>query len=112
VKIAFELLLRGDAAGARDAAARAVALAPGLFTAHNALGRAYVELGDLGAGIRELEQAVGLAPESAEMHFALSRAYAKAGRADDAARERQAFVELEQRSRSAPRSPFVAPVGP
>lgn len=112
LKIAFELLLRGDAAAAREAAARAVALAPGLFAAHNALGRAYVELGDLDSGIHELEQAVGLAPESAEAHFALSRAYAKAGRADDAARERQAFAELEQRSRSAPRSPSVAPVRP
>jgi tetratricopeptide (TPR) repeat protein len=112
VKIAIELLLRGDAAGAREAASRAVALAPGLSTAHSALGRAYVELGDIGAGIREMEQAVSLAPESAEMRFALSRAYAKAGRADDAARERQAFVELAQRSRSAPRSPLAAPVGP
>ncbi len=102
LEIAFELLLRGDAAAAKESATKAVALAPGLFAAHNALGRALVELGELDAGIHELEQAVSLAPESAEMHFALSRAYGKAGRADEAARERKVFAELEQRNRSAP----------
>lgn len=101
LEIAFELLVRGDAAGARDAASRAVDLSPALFAGHVALGRAYVELGDLDGGVRELETAVRLAPESPETHFALARAYAKAGRSEDAARERALFTELEQRGQSA-----------
>ena len=102
LQIAFELLVRGEFAEARDAALKAVLLAPGLFAAHNALGRALVETGDIAGGIRELEAAVRLAPDSAETHFTLARAYAKAGRDEDAARERAAFAELEQRARTAP----------
>jgi tetratricopeptide (TPR) repeat protein len=99
LEIAFELLRRGNNAGARAAAERAVALAPGLFAAQNALGRALVELGDLEPGIAALEQAARLAPESPEMHYSLARAYAKAGRPDDAARERAIFSELEKMRR-------------
>ena len=62
LEIAFELLRRGDNAGARASAERAVALAPGLFAAQNALGRALVELGDLERGIAALEEAARLAP--------------------------------------------------
>lgn len=102
LQIAFELLVSGEFAEARDAAMKAVELAPGLFAARNALGRALVEMGDIAAGIRELEVAVRLAPDSAEAHFSLARAYAKADRAEDAARERAAFAELEQRARTAP----------
>ena len=102
LQIAFELLVRGEFAEARDSALKAVELAPGLFAARNALGRALVEMGDITAGIRELEVAVRLAPDSAETHYTLARAYAKAGRPEDAARERAAFAELEQRARTAP----------
>jgi tetratricopeptide (TPR) repeat protein len=102
LEIAFELLLRDDHAGAREHAAKAVEQAPALFAARNALGRALVELGELEAGIRELEEAVRLAPESPETHFTLARAYARAGRAEDAARERAAFAALEQQQRPAP----------
>ena len=49
-------------------------------------------MGEIEAGIRELEVAVRLAPDSAETHFTLARAYAKAGRDEDAARERAAFA--------------------
>jgi len=78
---------------------QAVALAPGLFAAHNALGRALVELGEMERGTSELEAAVRLAPDSPEMHYSLVRAYTKAGRADDAARERATFTELERKRR-------------
>jgi len=105
LQIAFELLARGAFAEARDSAMKAVELAPGLFAARNALGRALVEMGDMAAGIRELEVAVRLAPESAETHFTLARAYAKAGRPEDAARERAVFAELEERARTAPAGP-------
>jgi tetratricopeptide (TPR) repeat protein len=104
LQIAFELLARGAFPEARESAMKAVELAPGLFAARNALGRALVEMGDVAAGVRELEVAVRLAPESAETHFTLARAYAKAGRPEDAARERAAFAELEQRARTAPGS--------
>jgi tetratricopeptide (TPR) repeat protein len=99
--IAFELLERGDATGAKESASRAVALAPALFAGHVALGRALVELGELDAGTRELETAVRLAPESYETHFALARAYAKSGRSEDAARERAAFAALEAHGQGA-----------
>lgn len=99
LEIAFELLRQGDNEGARTAGERAVALAPGLFAARNALGRALVELGDLDRGTRELEAAVRLAPDSPEMHYSLARAYAQAGRKDEAARERAAFAELERKRR-------------
>jgi Flp pilus assembly protein TadD len=102
LELAFELLLHGDNAEAKEHAMKAVARAPSLFAARNALGRALVELGELDAGIRELEEAVRLAPESAEAHFALARAYARAGRTEDAARERAAFSEIEEHRRAAP----------
>ena len=102
LELTFELLLHGDNAEAKEHATKAVARAPSLFAAHNALGRALVELGELDGGIRALEEAVRLAPESAEMHFTLARAYARAGRTEDAARERAAFSEIEERRRAAP----------
>jgi tetratricopeptide (TPR) repeat protein len=100
LEIAFELLRRSDHEGARAAAERAVVLAPRLFAAHNALGRALVELGEVERGIAELEEASRLAPDSPEMHFSLARAYAKAGRKDEAERERAVFTELERRRRA------------
>ena len=102
LELAFELLGHGDNAEAKEHATKAVARAPSLFAAHNALGRALVELGELDAGIRELEEAMRLAPESAETHFALARAYARAGRTEDAERERAAFTQLEERRRAVP----------
>lgn len=107
LEIAFELLRRGDNAGARTSAERAVALAPGLFAAQNALGRALVELGDLERGTTALEAAARLAPDSPEMHFSLARAYAKAGRKEDADRERAIFAELERKRRAQRGEPGV-----
>jgi tetratricopeptide (TPR) repeat protein len=113
LEIAFELLLRGDPAGARDEAEKAVALAPTLFAARNALGRALVELGEIDSGIRELEEAVRLAPESREAHFTLAQAYARAGRSEDAAREQAAFAELEEHRRRTPSgAPAAGPSSP
>jgi tetratricopeptide (TPR) repeat protein len=100
LELAFELLRNADDAEAKEQATKAVAQAPWLFAAHNALGRALVELGELDAGIRELEEAVRLAPESAEAHFALAKAYARAGRTEDSARERAAFSDIEERRKA------------
>ena len=111
LEIAFELLRQGDDEGAKATGERAVALAPGLFAAHNALGRALVELGELERGTSELETAVRLAPDSPEMHYSLVRAYTKAGRADDAARERAAFTELDRKRRAQRGEPGVDTTG-
>ena len=107
LEIAFELLRQADNEGAKAAGERAVALAPGLFAAHNALGRALVELGELERGINELEAAARLAPDSPEMHYSLVRAYTRAGRADDAARERALFTELDRKRRAQRGEPGV-----
>ena len=96
LEIAFELLRRGDPAAAKLSAREAVALAPHLPSARNALGRALVGVGEIDAGIGELETAVKLAPESPEMRFALANAYARAGRKQDAAREREIFLKLNR----------------
>ena len=104
LETAFELIKRGDFAAARPYAEDAVKLAPGLFAAHNALGRVLVELDDLPRGIAELEEAARLAPDSPEMFFALARAYQKAGRKDEAAKARVTFMRLEEirRARKTP----------
>jgi len=105
--LAFELMRRGEYAGALPPAEEAVKLAPGLFASHHALGRALAETGDLERGIRELEAAARLAPDSPEMHFALARAYAKAGRKADAERERATFSELDKKRREKKQEPQV-----
>jgi tetratricopeptide (TPR) repeat protein len=105
--LAFELMRRGEYAGALPPAEEAVKLAPGLFAAHHALGRALAETGELERGIRELEAAARLAPDSPEMHFALARAYAKAGRKAEAERERTTFSELDGKRREKKQEPQV-----
>jgi tetratricopeptide (TPR) repeat protein len=100
LEIAFELLRRGDNEGARASAETAVKLAPALFAARNALGRALVELGERERGILELEEAARLAPDSPEMHFSLARAYQKAGRKADADKARATFLELDRKRRA------------
>jgi tetratricopeptide (TPR) repeat protein len=109
LEIAFEKLRRGDAEGARARAETAVKLAPGLFAARNALGRALVEIGDLDRGLRELQEAARLAPDSPEMFFSLARGYQKAGRKDEADRARATFVELDQRRRRERGEPAASP---
>ena len=111
LEITFELILRGEYEEARPLAEKAVALAPELFAAQNALGRVLVEAGAVEEGIRHLEEAVRLAPESPEMHFALGRAYARAGRTEDAARARATFAELEAERRQR-QSPTATPPVP
>ena len=66
------------------------------FVAHNALGRALVDSGDLESGIRELELSKRQAPGSPQTRIALASAYAKVGRNEDAAHERAEFLKLKQ----------------
>jgi tetratricopeptide (TPR) repeat protein len=97
LEMAFQLIKRGEYAAAQPYAEEAVKLAPGLFAAHNALGRALVEVGELDRGIAELEESARLAPESPEMFFALAQAYQKAGRKDEAENARATFRTLDER---------------
>lgn len=101
LQIAFEQLRRNDYAAALPAAEKAAQLAPKLFAAQNALGRALVGTGELKRGIAALEEAARLAPDSAEMFFSLARAYQKAGRKEDADRARATFAELDQKRKAA-----------
>jgi len=96
LQVAFEYLKRGDAASALPFAQQGVEIDPKSFVAHNALGRALVESGDLQKGIPELELSKQQAPDSPETRIALASAYAKAGRKEDAARERAEFLKLKQ----------------
>jgi predicted Zn-dependent protease len=104
LELAFELLRRGEPQEAKDVASQAVALAPELFAAHLALGRALVETGDLRAGISELEAAARLAPGVRETHWALATAYSRAGRKLDAERARETVRKLDaaRRERAQP----------
>lgn len=94
LELAFAHETNGRYAEALPWAEAAVKLAPRLFAAHYALGRALVELGPPERAVQELEQAVSLAPESPEVRFALVRAYGAAGRTDDVERERAVFRKL------------------
>ena len=105
LQIAFEEIKRGDYAAALPMAEKAAELAPTLPAAHNALGRALLDTGQVERAVEELESAVKLAPASPEMRFALARAYQRAGRAEDAARERAEFLRLDRAARSARAGP-------
>lgn len=96
LQMAFEYLKRGDAKAALPYARQAAEIDGGSFVAHNALGRALVESGDLEKGIKELEFAREQAPGSPQTRIALASAYAKAGRSEDAAHERAEFLKLKQ----------------
>jgi tetratricopeptide (TPR) repeat protein len=96
VQIAFEYLKRGQAHDAIPYAEQAVKLDPQWFAAHNALGRALADTGDVRRAVAELERARDLAPDSAETRMALASAYSAAGRAADAARERGEFTRLKK----------------
>jgi tetratricopeptide (TPR) repeat protein len=98
LQIAFEYLKRGDSAAALQFAREAVEIDPQSFVAHNALGRAMIESGELDNGIKELELSKRQAPDSPQTRIALASAYAKAGRKEDAARERAEFLKLRQTS--------------
>ncbi len=94
VAIAVEYLRRTDGAAALPFAREAVESYPESFEAHNVLGRALVETGQLESGMKELQLSAALAPDSPQTHFALAAAYAKAGRKAEAAKERAEFLRL------------------
>jgi tetratricopeptide (TPR) repeat protein len=105
LQIAYELMKRGSYQEALPLAEKAVELAPKLFAARHAVGRALLETGQVDRAIEELETAVKLASDSPEVRFVLARAYQRAGRNEDAARERAQFLKLDQAARAARSGP-------
>jgi tetratricopeptide (TPR) repeat protein len=105
LQIAYELMKRGSYQEALPLAEKAVELAPKLFAARHAVGRALLETGQVDRAIEELEVAVKLASDSPEVRFVLARAYQRAGRNEDAARERAQFLKLDQAARAARAGP-------
>jgi tetratricopeptide (TPR) repeat protein len=101
LQIAYEQIKRGNYAEALPMAEKAVEVAPKLFAARNALGRALLETGEIERATQELETGVKLAPDSPELRFALARAYQRAGRKEDADRQRAEFVRLDRAARAA-----------
>jgi tetratricopeptide (TPR) repeat protein len=94
LQLAFAHETNGQYDQALPWAEAALKLAPRLFAAHYALGRALVGLGQPERGVLELEEARRLAAESPEVRFALMNAYAAVGRTADAERERESFRKL------------------
>jgi predicted Zn-dependent protease len=101
-EIAFEILERGEPAGALDPARAAVRLSPDMGRGRLALGRALVATRSVEDGIAELELAARLLPDSADVYLALAQAYAAAGRTADVARARARLSEIHLRRGSGP----------
>jgi len=92
--LAWDLLLRNDAAGALPYAEKAAAAVPASPSAQLVLGRSLVETGRVNDGMGHLETALQLDPGNIEVHFALVRGYSELGRKEDAQRERLRCVEM------------------
>ena len=84
--IAIELLRTDQAEAAFPYARKLVDLDPKSFVTHNIYGRALIGVGEIKAGITELEYAVKLAPDSPQTVAVLASAYAKDGRKEEAAK--------------------------
>ena len=63
------------------------------------LGKIYLEKGETGKAIEQLETAVGFDPNKDFIHYQLSIAYRKTGRREDADRELKRYQELKAASR-------------
>lgn len=120
LQLAFHLMKEGHYEEASHYAEDAVKAEPGFFAAHNALGRALLELDQVERAIQELETAARLAPNSIQTYFSLARAYQKAGRTEDVKRARDTFAKLDAALRAerektrgaATQSPSLEPVPP
>lgn len=91
-------------ADALHAAETAATLDPQSAEAHYQLGRAWLESGDAGKSITELEHANALKPGAPEIYFALARAYTKAHQPEKAAAERAIFMQLKAMAAQPPPS--------
>lgn len=95
LQTAFQEIGLGRFSEAWPYASRVLEIEPENFSAHYALGRIHLELGDLPKAIASLETAARLAPQASSVQFVLARAYSRARRPADAARARAEFARLE-----------------
>jgi predicted Zn-dependent protease len=94
LRLASIALRQHRPADALPPALQVVKLSASSGEAHYLLGRAYLELGDDGKAVSELQTAARLSPNSPEVHFNLAKAYSKAKQAEKAEQERAIFVRL------------------
>ena len=92
---------KGENAQAKHMFQRALELDPGLGPAHTALGRAFVHLGDMDAGVAQLETAVNLNPSFALAHYGLGQAYLYLVRAEESA------AAIDTAIRLSPHDPYM-----
>lgn len=89
------LFQQGDAAGAAQAFARAVAASPDIAAYRNAYAKALLSSnGPATETIRQFEEAIRLSPRTSEYMADLARAFDKMGRNDEAARMYARGLEL------------------
>jgi tetratricopeptide (TPR) repeat protein len=100
LQLALEYVRRGEYKAGLPLARQAVELAPNLFLAREALGRALLETGEVEPAIQQLEAGARLEPDHPQIHFQLARAYRQVGRNDDAARENAEFSRLDSIQRT------------
>ena len=98
LQLVFYDLERGEPGEALSLAEQAVAIAPGDFVSHAALGKALYAAGRFEESARQLEMARKIAPESPYVRWWLSQTYAALGRPGDAERERAIFAKLKPRT--------------
>ena len=96
-----------DVARARQAARRALELAPDDPYVQTLAGRVELAQGNVEGAIGHLRRAVELLPTLAEAHVQLSRALSQAGRADEAAKEGEIVRKLSEEQSAAAPSPSV-----
>jgi lipopolysaccharide biosynthesis regulator YciM len=74
---------------------RALKQAPDLLTAHHALGRAYMQLGEAAKAVPELEAALSIDADGS-LHYQLAQAYIQTGRREEAKAPLAKYQELQQ----------------
>lgn len=85
----------GNAKAAREAAERALAVAPHLPEAHLAMAQATFQLGDVTGAVKCARQAIARAPALAEAHSMLGMILGETGPIEDAARELETALSLD-----------------
>jgi eukaryotic-like serine/threonine-protein kinase len=93
-----------NAFAAKQAAERALAVAPHLAEAHLALANSLFQIGDYGGAMRSGRQAVARAPALAEARAFLGMVLSESGPIDDAMRELETSLSLDPASPGVPRN--------
>jgi tetratricopeptide (TPR) repeat protein len=94
VRLAEQMIDRGEFDRALDLARQAIKLAPKRASAHAFAGEALIGKGKVADGINELETARAADSSVSRVHWDLMRAYAAAGRKQEAEREKREMEKL------------------